>query len=98
MALLGRLDQVVASRGLSFTIAPLGAVCAVLFTNPNAPAAQVRTPFALAHSLIVIHLTCSVASVAARGGDFSEKELQVLTKREYALTTLLCSCPQPSIC
>lgn len=53
MALLGRLDQVVASRGLSFTIAPLGAVCAVLFTNPNAPAAQVRTPLALAQSLML---------------------------------------------
>lgn len=40
MALLGRLDQMVAHRGLSFTIAPLGAVCAVLFTAPNSPAAR----------------------------------------------------------
>lgn len=44
MALLGRLDQMVAPWGLSFTIAPLGAVCAVLFATPNSPAAQVLPP------------------------------------------------------
>lgn len=43
MALLGRMDQMMAPRGLSFTIAPLGAVCAVLFATPNSPAAQVKT-------------------------------------------------------
>jgi CBS-domain-containing membrane protein len=41
MAMLGRLDQMVASKGLSFTIAPLGAVSAVLFGTPTAPGARV---------------------------------------------------------
>lgn len=41
MAVLGRMDQMLASRGLSITIAPLGAVCAVLFTAPSSPAAKV---------------------------------------------------------
>ncbi|XP_039130051.1 uncharacterized protein LOC120266480 [Dioscorea cayenensis subsp. rotundata] len=40
MAALGRMDQMVASKGISFTVAPLGAVCAVLFATPNSPAAQ----------------------------------------------------------
>ncbi|OAY73521.1 hypothetical protein ACMD2_25457, partial [Ananas comosus] len=40
MAALGRLDQMMAPRGLSITIPPLGAVCAVLFATPNSPAAQ----------------------------------------------------------
>ena len=44
MAALGRLDQMVASKGISFTVAPLGAVCAVLFATPSSPAAQVRQP------------------------------------------------------
>lgn len=44
MAALGRMDQMVASKGISFTVAPLGAVCAVLFATPNSPAAQVRQP------------------------------------------------------
>ncbi|CAL9168209.1 unnamed protein product [Musa hybrid cultivar] len=58
MALLGRLDQVVASRGLSFTIAPLGAVCAVLFTNPNAPAAQ-------KYNVFVAQIGCAAFGVLA---------------------------------
>jgi len=32
MAVLGKLDQVVAYKGVSLTIAPLGAVCCVLFS------------------------------------------------------------------
>ena len=54
MALLGRLDQMVAHRGLSFTIAPLGAVCAVLFTAPTSPAAQVHFNFSIAEKLLKV--------------------------------------------
>lgn len=43
MAILGKMDQVLAPRGISMTIAPLGAVCAVLFATPSSPAA--RVPF-----------------------------------------------------
>jgi CBS-domain-containing membrane protein len=41
MAVLGRIDQMMAFKGVSLTIAPLGAVCAVLFTAPASPAAKV---------------------------------------------------------
>ncbi|KAF6159933.1 hypothetical protein GIB67_033017 [Kingdonia uniflora] len=40
MAILGKMDQVFAPKGISMTIAPLGAVCAVLFTTPSSPAAK----------------------------------------------------------
>ncbi|KAJ8771883.1 hypothetical protein K2173_027060 [Erythroxylum novogranatense] len=40
MAILGKMDQVLAPKGLSITIAPLGAVCAVLFAAPSSPAAR----------------------------------------------------------
>lgn len=40
MAILGKMDQVLAPRGISMTIAPLGAVCAVLFATPSSPAAR----------------------------------------------------------
>lgn len=41
MAILGKMDQVLAPKGISMTIAPLGAVCAVLFASPSSPAARV---------------------------------------------------------
>lgn len=41
MAMLGKMDQILAPKGLSMTIAPLGAVCAVLFATPSSPAARV---------------------------------------------------------
>lgn len=44
MAVLGRMDQMMAFKGVSLTIAPLGAVCAVLFTAPDSPAAKVNSP------------------------------------------------------
>lgn len=43
MAVLGKMDQLMAFKGVSLTIAPLGAVCAVLFTAPDSPAAKVRS-------------------------------------------------------
>lgn len=42
MAVLAKMDQVLASKGLSITIAPLGAVCAVLFATPSSPGARVH--------------------------------------------------------
>ncbi|XAR65446.1 hypothetical protein NMG60_11009582 [Bertholletia excelsa] len=45
MALLGKMDQLLAPKGLSFTIAPFGAVCAVLFATPSAPAARKYSMF-----------------------------------------------------
>ena len=41
MAILGKIDQILAPKGISMTIAPLGAVCAVLFATPSAPGARV---------------------------------------------------------
>ncbi|XP_021909965.1 uncharacterized protein LOC110823793 [Carica papaya] len=40
MAILGKIDQILGPKGFSMTIAPLGAVCAVLFTSPSSPAAR----------------------------------------------------------
>lgn len=44
MAILGKMDQILAPKGISMTIAPLGAVCAVLFATPSSPAARVPLP------------------------------------------------------
>lgn len=41
MAIFGKLDQVLAPKGLSMTIAPLGAVSAVLLATPSSPGARV---------------------------------------------------------
>ncbi|KAG4137406.1 hypothetical protein ERO13_D07G069900v2 [Gossypium hirsutum] len=41
MAILGKMDQILAPKGVSMTIAPLGAVCAVLFATPSSPAARI---------------------------------------------------------
>lgn len=41
MALLGKIDQILAPKGISMTVAPLGAVCAVLFATPSSPGARV---------------------------------------------------------
>ncbi|KAL8547351.1 hypothetical protein ACS0TY_006902 [Phlomoides rotata] len=40
MALLGKIDQILAPKGISMTIAPLGAVSAVLFATPASPGAR----------------------------------------------------------
>lgn len=42
MAAFGYLDDVLAAKGLKFTVASFGAVSALLFTSPKAPASQVR--------------------------------------------------------
>ncbi|KAK9925949.1 hypothetical protein M0R45_023206 [Rubus argutus] len=40
MAILGRIDELLRPKGISMTIAPLGAVCAVLFATPTSPGAR----------------------------------------------------------
>ncbi|KAL6181577.1 hypothetical protein ACLB2K_048230 [Fragaria x ananassa] len=40
MAILGRIDEMLTPKGVSMTIAPLGAVCAVLFATPTSPGAR----------------------------------------------------------
>ncbi|KAJ3674660.1 hypothetical protein LUZ60_005276 [Juncus effusus] len=58
MAVLGRMDQVVAAKGISFTIAPLGAVCAVLFCTPSAPSAK-------KFNMFVAQIACAAFGVLA---------------------------------
>ena len=41
MAIMGRMDQMLSPKGITMSVAPLGAVCAILFTTPSAPAARV---------------------------------------------------------
>lgn len=42
MAILGRMDQMLSPKGISMSVAPLGAVSAILFITPSAPAARVK--------------------------------------------------------
>jgi CBS-domain-containing membrane protein len=58
MAMLGRLDQFVASKGLSFTIAPLGAVSALLFATPTSPGAR-------KFNMFIAQITCASFGVLA---------------------------------
>jgi CBS-domain-containing membrane protein len=58
MAALGKLDQVVAYKGVSLTIAPLGAVCCVLFSAPDSPAAK-------KYNMFVAQIGCAALGVLA---------------------------------
>nr|CAB3493665.1 unnamed protein product [Digitaria exilis] len=58
MAVLGKLDQVVALKGVSLTIAPLGAVCCVLFSAPSSPAAK-------KYNMFVAQIGCAAIGVLA---------------------------------
>ncbi|XP_047092444.1 uncharacterized protein LOC124704242 [Lolium rigidum] len=58
MAVLGRIDQMMAFKGVSLTIAPLGAVCAVLFTAPASPAAK-------KYNIFVAQIGCAAIGVLA---------------------------------
>ncbi|KAF3529180.1 hypothetical protein Bca52824_087305 [Brassica carinata] len=40
MAIMGRIDQMLNPKGISMSVAPLGAVSAILFTTPSVPAAR----------------------------------------------------------
>ncbi|XP_048569193.1 uncharacterized protein LOC125550275 [Triticum urartu] len=58
MAVLGRMDQMMAFKGVSLTIAPLGAVCAVLFTAPDSPPAK-------KYNMFVAQIGCAAIGVLA---------------------------------
>ncbi|XP_015578695.1 uncharacterized protein LOC8258177 [Ricinus communis] len=58
MAILGRIDQILAPKGISMTIAPLGAVCAVLFATPSSPAAQ-------KYNMFMAQIGCAAIGVLA---------------------------------
>ncbi|KAM7273923.1 hypothetical protein ACFE04_028587 [Oxalis oulophora] len=58
MALLGKMDQILAPKGVSLTIAPLGAVCAVLFTTPASPAAR-------KYNMFMAQIGCATIGVVA---------------------------------
>ncbi|XP_028763384.1 uncharacterized protein LOC114721702 [Neltuma alba] len=58
MALLGKMDQILAPKGLSMTIAPLGAVSAVLFTTPSTPAAR-------KYNMFMAQIGCAAIGVVA---------------------------------
>lgn len=58
MAMLGKMDQILAPKGLSMTIAPLGAVCAVLFITPKSPAAR-------KYNMFMAQIGCAAIGVLA---------------------------------
>ncbi|XP_050220898.1 uncharacterized protein LOC126671204 [Mercurialis annua] len=58
MAILGKIDQILAPKGVSMTIAPLGAVCAVLFTTPSSPAAR-------KYNMFIAQIGCAAIGVIA---------------------------------
>lgn len=67
MAVLGKMDQMVAFKGVSMTIAPLGAVCCVLFSAPDSPAAKVHVVDThLKYKLLGNICTCDATGVLGR--------------------------------
>ncbi|XP_015886293.2 uncharacterized protein LOC107421549 [Ziziphus jujuba] len=58
MAMLGKMDQMLAPKGISMTIAPLGAVSAVLFATPSSPAAR-------KYNMFVAQIGCAAMGVVA---------------------------------
>ncbi|KAL3655309.1 hypothetical protein CASFOL_001095 [Castilleja foliolosa] len=58
MAILGKIDQILVPKGISMTIAPLGAVCAVLFATPASPGAR-------KYNVFVAQIGCAAIGVLA---------------------------------
>ncbi|PIA27992.1 hypothetical protein AQUCO_07400088v1 [Aquilegia coerulea] len=58
MAVLGKMDQMLAYKGLSMTVAPLAAVCAVLFATPSSPGAR-------KYNMFVSQICCAMIGVLA---------------------------------
>lgn len=58
MAILGKIDQILAPKGISMTIAPLGAVCAVLYATPSSPGAR-------KYNMFVAQIGCAAIGVLA---------------------------------
>ncbi|XP_039000422.1 transmembrane protein DDB_G0273707/DDB_G0273361-like [Hibiscus syriacus] len=61
MAILGKMDQILAPKGVSMTIAPFGAVCAVLFASPSSPAGIVVQKY----NMFMAQIGCAAIGVAA---------------------------------
>ncbi|CAH2064968.1 unnamed protein product [Thlaspi arvense] len=58
MAIMGRIDQTLSPKGISMSVAPLGAVSAILFTTPSAPAAR-------KYNIFMAQIGCSAIGVLA---------------------------------
>ncbi|XP_030457996.1 uncharacterized protein LOC115678722 isoform X1 [Syzygium oleosum] len=58
MAIFEKMDQILAPKGISMTIAPLGAVCAVLLTAPSSPAAR-------KYNMFMAQIGCAAIGVLA---------------------------------
>jgi len=58
MAVLAKMDQMLATKGVSITIAPFGAVCAVLFAAPSSPAAR-------KYNMFLAQIGCAAIGVLA---------------------------------
>nr|GEY21657.1 transmembrane protein [Tanacetum cinerariifolium] len=58
MAVLGKMDQMLVQKGVSMTIAPLGAVCAVLFATPSTPGAR-------KYNMFMAQMGCAAIGVIA---------------------------------
>ncbi|XP_057952702.1 uncharacterized protein LOC131146883 isoform X4 [Malania oleifera] len=58
MAILGRIDTMLAPRGISLTIPPVGAVSAALFATPSAPAAR-------KYNMFMAQIGCAAIGVVA---------------------------------
>ncbi|XP_047147353.1 uncharacterized protein LOC124819807 [Vigna umbellata] len=58
MAVLGKLDQLLAPKGLSIAFAPFGAVSTVLFATPTAPSAR-------KYSMFMAQIGCAAIGVLA---------------------------------
>lgn len=58
MAIMGRIDQMLNPKGISMSVAPLGAVSAILFTTPSAPAAR-------KYNIFMAQIGCAAIGVLA---------------------------------
>ncbi|XP_031487322.1 uncharacterized protein LOC116255591 [Nymphaea colorata] len=58
MAIMGRVDQMIAVKGLALTTPPFGAVCMVLLATPTAPAAK-------KYNMFVSQICCAAIGVLA---------------------------------
>uniref|UniRef100_M4EY88 HPP transmembrane region domain-containing protein n=1 Tax=Brassica campestris TaxID=3711 RepID=M4EY88_BRACM len=56
MAIMGSIDQMLNPKGISMSVAPLGAVSAILFTTPSVPAAR-------KYNIFVAQIGCAAIGV-----------------------------------
>ncbi|CAN8254926.1 unnamed protein product [Cochlearia groenlandica] len=58
MAIMGRIDQMLNPKGISMSVAPIGAVSAILFTTPSAPSAR-------KYNIFMAQIGCAAIGVLA---------------------------------